>query len=387
MRLENIFAMTNHHIYTSWFKFLLLIAGLYFIQTQQVYAYPSFQFSTDNSRCNLCHYSPTGGGLINQYGRDESSDTISRYGGDGDFLHGAWTPPDWIDIGGDFRGAVAYRDSNNHSEAFIFPMQMDIYSRIEFHPSIALSTTIGVPGRARNQTSAFNKYIFPREYYLLWQPHTTGSYVRAGRFAPPFGLRVPDHTNYIRRYMGLRVFEEPYTISTGHIQDKWELHLAAFMQDPLFKTGPKHTGGTLLFEQRLGRMSGWGLQSRITTNDQINHYTLGATGKTYFESLKLLILAEIDTDIQTYVTAHPMQVSTLGHLSFGYFPTEGLLLESIFSHYDENATISNTERNFINLSARLFPYAHYELHGFLRWEHISENTNSLLGMFMFHYYL
>src|SRR5262249_44890220 len=57
-------------------------------------AYPQFQFSSGTNRCSQCHYSPAGGGLITSWGRDESGDTLSL-GGDGAFLHGAWSPPSW----------------------------------------------------------------------------------------------------------------------------------------------------------------------------------------------------------------------------------------------------------------------------------------------------
>ena len=48
-------------------------------------AYPQFQLSLGPDRCTACHFSPAGGGLLNDYGRDEAGSTISR-GGDGRFL-------------------------------------------------------------------------------------------------------------------------------------------------------------------------------------------------------------------------------------------------------------------------------------------------------------
>src|SRR5436190_24391958 len=66
-------------------------------------AYPQFQLMQEAS-CSACHLSPAGGGLLNDYGRDEAGSTISR-GGDGRLLHGAWIPPEWFAVGGDFRFA------------------------------------------------------------------------------------------------------------------------------------------------------------------------------------------------------------------------------------------------------------------------------------------
>jgi len=65
-------------------------------------AFPQFQFSSGTTRCGQCYFAPGGTGLINEWGRGEAGDTISR-GGDGAFLHGLWTPPSWVALGGDFR--------------------------------------------------------------------------------------------------------------------------------------------------------------------------------------------------------------------------------------------------------------------------------------------
>src|SRR5947208_7418703 len=86
-------------IVAAWVFGLALVAW-----TRPAAAYPQFQFSTGTTRCGQCHYSPSGGGLITQWGRDESADTISL-GGNGGFLHGAWTPPSWLALGLDFRYA------------------------------------------------------------------------------------------------------------------------------------------------------------------------------------------------------------------------------------------------------------------------------------------
>ena len=49
------------------FVVLALAAG-----ATSAHAYPQFQFSTGAETCKDCHYSPGGGGLINDYGRDEA---------------------------------------------------------------------------------------------------------------------------------------------------------------------------------------------------------------------------------------------------------------------------------------------------------------------------
>src|SRR5579871_5451131 len=111
-----------------------LTAALLFVTlafgARRAEAYPQFQFSSGTNRCSQCHYSPSGGGLLTSWGRDESADTISL-GGDGAFLHGLVTPPSWLGIGGDFRFAFLTNDVGSPAgpENAAFPMQADIYLR------------------------------------------------------------------------------------------------------------------------------------------------------------------------------------------------------------------------------------------------------------------
>src|SRR3954451_5482644 len=97
------------------------------------HAYPQFQFSSGTTRCSQCHYSPSGGTLITSWGRDEAGDTISL-ARDGAFLHGLWTPPSWLALGGDLRLAAIRNDVGGPEspEVAAFPMQFDLYGRVAF---------------------------------------------------------------------------------------------------------------------------------------------------------------------------------------------------------------------------------------------------------------
>src|SRR3954465_8855310 len=107
-------------IFLATFATLVLSAAL----ADRAEAYPQFQFSSGTTRCSQCHFSPAGGGLITAWGRDESGDTISL-GGDGAFLHGAWSPPSWLALGADLRLAgIRTTDGGTESpQSAWFPMQ------------------------------------------------------------------------------------------------------------------------------------------------------------------------------------------------------------------------------------------------------------------------
>jgi hypothetical protein len=104
---------------------VILVIGVVLATAGVARAYPQFQLSTGADRCSACHFSPAGGGLLNDYGRDEAGDTISGRG-DGRFLYGAWSPPAWLQLGADLRAAAGAKDSLDAAYGLAFPMQSDI---------------------------------------------------------------------------------------------------------------------------------------------------------------------------------------------------------------------------------------------------------------------
>src|SRR5438045_7945779 len=92
----------------------------------RAHAYPQFQMSRDQT-CTSCHLAPSGGGLLNENGLN-LAESYSQWGTKPEFLNGAVTPPEWLTLGGDFRGMGGYFRSPQQSLVLI-PMQGDVYAR------------------------------------------------------------------------------------------------------------------------------------------------------------------------------------------------------------------------------------------------------------------
>lgn len=326
-------------------------------------AYPQFQFSTDNSRCNLCHFSPVGGGLINDYGRDEAGGTISR-GGDGRFLHGAWTAPEWFQIGADYRGAALIRQSEGQTEFLGFPMQADLYLRGQVG-AITANVTVGMRGVARDPKPPLADRFVSREHYLMWQKSKTDLYVRAGRFWTPYGLRVQDHTSYIRRFLGMHMLEEPYAVSTGKVDDDQEWH--ATLTTPLrigrLSSGRAGWGGAVLYEKRVREeTASWGAQTKINVADDTTSILGGGLGKVWLEDQRVLLLGELDLGVETFrVGDGDPRGQLAAYLGASWFYKTGIIIGGTLERWDPDVLLEGTARDAATLSIQYLPRAHWEL--------------------------
>src|SRR5438552_12584518 len=224
-------------------------------------AYPQWQFSSGTSRCNQCHFSPAGGGLITNYGRDAVGEDLSSWQGNGGFLHGAVELPTWLALGFDTRLAALRHEAGNPDGPLTayFPMLADAYLRVAFLDQFSLSVTAGYRGQARTAPAGIgNNNFFPatadrfvtRDFSLTWRSGALGPYVRVGRFFAPYGLRLAEHTTYVRRDLGFDLLQETYGLSGGFVQNEWELHVTAFVPDPLRNYGGQEKGVAAMFERR-----------------------------------------------------------------------------------------------------------------------------------------
>jgi len=369
-------------------------------------AYPQFQFSSGTTRCGQCHYSPSGGTLITSWGRDESGDTISL-GGDGSFLHGLTTLPSWLALGADFRAAFLYNNVGGPEspEIAVFPMQFDVYARAAYE-AYSLNVTIGDRGVVRppdpslsGRTGDFTARLMSREHYFMWRPSATGPYVRAGRFFAPYGLRLAEHVYFVRRYTGFNLYEETYNLSGGYVADDWEVHATAFLGIPaslpdfLGAVGIPESGGAVYAEKRFAGMAAVGLQSRIGIASEEARYQGGVVGKLWVEQARLLFLGEADLIREQVPAASAGESQFVSYLGATYC-IRGFMAGAAYERFQEDLAVSGTGRNAYDGEVNLFPWAHFELSLFMRYQKPQavagggpDSSAASLVMLQFHYYL
>ncbi len=162
------------------------------------------------SECGSCHVDPMGGETLTGMGRVMGQTLLSSdFGGKSPsdaamFLYGI-PEPDNVRLGGSFRGLSIYDlDTTN---PVVFPMQADLYGAA-FMGRFILAASVGV-SRASNRYEHSSKaklfgniegndlIAVSRNHWLGYRL-TDELMVRGGRINLPFGLRIPDHTMWVR---------------------------------------------------------------------------------------------------------------------------------------------------------------------------------------------
>jgi hypothetical protein len=353
-------------------------------------AYPQFQLTTGADRCQACHVSPGGGGLLNAYGRDEAGSTIAP-AGDGRLLHGLWEPPAWLGLGGDLRGAVGVKDQEDRTRTLAFPMQADLYARAAVG-AWSFNLIAGVRGAARDPKPELIYRLASREHYLMYQREPgAGWYARLGRFFPVYGLRSQDHTAYVRRYLGQGTLEEPYALAVGHLGDHAEAHLTLFVPQPIAQlgAGPHSYGAAAFYERRVdeGRAA-WAVQARLAASGQERRAGVGALGKLWLERAHLLVLGEFNLQRQSFEVGDA-RVQIGGYLGISRLFLPGWLLTAAVQQWEPDLLLRSSARTAAELNLQVFPRAHLELHWLGRLEGVGNDFDhpALLSLLQLHYTL
>src|SRR5688500_1071067 len=87
-------------------KSVLVILGLFAAissRSSEAWAYPEL-IRHNYTNCTSCHVSPTGGGILNAYGRALSGEVLSTWYREGEerFAY-AVTPPEWLNLQADYK--------------------------------------------------------------------------------------------------------------------------------------------------------------------------------------------------------------------------------------------------------------------------------------------
>jgi hypothetical protein len=350
-------------------------------------AYPHFQLAGNAATCASCHFAPAGGGLLTDFGQEQSVDPLSG-GGNGAFLHGLVALPRWISAGGDVRLAGLVNDvgSDEGADSHVFPMQFDLAVRL----GTDRISVFGVGGlwravRRREEGSFFPVDVLSREHYVLWRPEGSNLYVRAGRFFAPYGLRLADHTSYVRRFLGTNLFDETYGASIASVTDAWEIHGTAFLSDPL-DPADGEGGGALLAEARIGDAVIGG-SARVGFASDTDKYQLGPYGKYWWEDARLMFMGEVDGVRQTFPAPDSARWQLVAYAGPIWMPVRGLSVGLAYQLFMEDLRVRGVDRHAVDAWVSYLPWAHVEIMLSGRWQRIGSEDRAWTGLLQAHYYL
>ncbi len=388
--------------------FVVVLAAIIALSARRAEAYPHFQLVSGSSRCSQCHVSPAGGSLLSAWGREESSDAISG-GGDGRFLHGLFELPEALALGGDLRAAALANDvgGTDGTELAAFPMQADLAGAYT-SGSLTFLAVIGARGRVRSgaptsaassgmldppqpnpgamvESPSLGSYVISREHYIMYRPDQgEGIYARAGRFAAPFGLRLADHTAYVRRYLGYNLLEETYGLGVGYLANSVEVHATGFVYDPLQGGPRKEAGGALLVEHD-GDSYIVGASARASLASTSTRYVAGLHGKVWLAD-KVLVQAEADGVREMFDgPGNRWQLAT--YAGPVWVAARGLYVGAAYQAFAEDLQVRSVLRQGLDGWVSWLPIAHVEIMASARAQRIGPHEHAYNAMLQLHYYL
>jgi hypothetical protein len=318
-------------------------------------AYPQFELRRDQT-CSGCHISPAGGGLLSENGT-ATSEAISQFGTSGEFMYGKVPTPSWLALGGDFRYAYGYLQTPQRYLVG-FPMQGDIYGSAGAR-GFRVYVTVG--GRPLVNVGPQVFPVWSREHYVMWHPDedsTDGLYVRAGRFMPVFGLRLAEHTTYIRRYGGTQLYAETYGLALEYIDKRFETHLTGFIKDPTMNTVEHSNGAALYGEYRLDESTAAGLEGMLAASSDDKNLRAGAT-------LKRLLPADVLVQGELQYIAHFIKDNgyypeLVSYLQGSWFATPAVMIDLGLGFYNEHLRVKGLDRESVDLNVHWFVTSHFE---------------------------
>lgn len=336
---------------------MVVWVGLGVALPRAAHAYPQFQLSHDQT-CVGCHVSPAGGGLLTENGRN-MAESISQLGHAPELFYGAWTPPSWLTLGGDFR-VLGGLFATPVVAAAAVPMQGELYAHAT-SGNFQVHLTGGVRPAQTGNTLATRAWS--REHYVTWQQHPdelSGLYVRVGRFMPVFGLRLAEHPTYTRRYGGTPLFAETYGAAVEYVSPEFEIHGTGFIRDRLIDPVVDDSGGALYAEARVTESAAVGVEAMATASVDDQKYRGGVTGKLFVARIATMLQGELivtQQNIDDSVTVR----SLTGSLLASRFLTPWLLVDLGLGLHDGNVAVLHDDRDGVDLNVHYFVDSHLEL--------------------------
>ncbi len=185
----------------------------FLLTTRDALAYP-WMLRHDYAACSMCHADPSGAGILTAYGRAQSEILLRTRWGEvkededpaklGGFAFGVAPLPEWLDLQADGRMLAMRIMPPSPAPAISrnILMQADAAAAVRVDRFRASGTLgyIAEGALGASVTRGDEKRLVSRQHWAgIAFGEDDAFLLRAGRMNLPFGLRILEHTSYVRR--------------------------------------------------------------------------------------------------------------------------------------------------------------------------------------------
>lgn len=349
------------------------------------YAYPEMT-RHGYVNCTACHVSPSGSGLLNQYGRGISKEALSTWGREGEenFAYGALNTNEKVVLGAFIRGLQFHRETAAVREGRPIFMQVDAEAAY-VEEAWAIDAAVGVQSYRENgerKTRAAS-----RRHYFLYR-FLDVNHFRVGKFQKFFGLNDPNHNLFIRRDIGFMQDTESYNAEFSYLGENVSLYATWILGNEADQYAlSKEKGGTVSASYFFFDRQKVGV-SYLRASDDTAERSVSGLWSIIAVGEKFYLLSEYDLQNRRPKSGSP-QSGYVTSNRLNYELLKGVIPYVILerSHLDTSSDLNL--RTGYGLGLQLFPRPHFEV--VAQWENEKfdnvENSNIDFAYIMLNFYL
>jgi len=367
-------------LYQKVFAVSTLLAGLLFSNSAL-----SFEENVTHGyvNCMTCHFNPTGGNLLNEYGRSLSSELMSTWSHPGsEKAFGGLIPESkWAKFGGDFRTLQRYLDSPTIQDRSLFVMQNNVEVGLKYNDKVMVVGSLGTVGGPSGFPEQ-GDFVSERHYVLLSPTQT--SRVKVGKFRTNYGLVDPNHNRVTKRSLGFGFYSEQYSAEYSKFMEFGELFLN-YSLGRIDRT--RQDNDERSFSSKFSyylndkaKLSVHGLYGETLVG---NRHLAGLSGTAALTE-KMYLMYELDYENKQDGASGANTESVLGHFRYGYEAFKGFRGYALYDYQD--VVGASTRFTAPGFGFQWLPYPHFELQAEYQAGRFEGSEVGHFGFVMFHVY-